>query len=125
MTLLDIEHSIRPNFVWDKEPHRRWFTDKKIEGDVTLGMTMFAGVSRFHGFREKDVLKHTGMTKSQYTSSVARFKRQLAEYQAYESNHFEAFEPAKRFHNKLLLIQNHIKLNHQGREYISLADLEF
>ncbi len=124
MTLADIEKAVRPQFVWDKEQGREWYTSKKIEGDTTLGMTMFVGVSRFHGFKDQDILKYMNISRSLLLASSQRFKRNMSEFQAQESTGLE-YNSACRFHNKLVMIQSYIKLHYHGREYLSLADFEF
>lgn len=123
MNLSELAKGVRSHFTWEKD--RYWHTSQDIEGDVTSGLAMFVGVSKYHGFDEPKVLEFLCITRSQYQNYLRLFRSRLREYQQLESTGMTIFEPSRRFYNKLTMIQNYVAINYGAKGYLGLVDFEF
>lgn len=135
MTLNEIEKALRPQFVWNSEPHKRWqvVSRRPSTEDVgnhidesTLGMIVFAGISYLNGFKSKEVFDFLEIDRRKHTGYLVQFKKALDQERNSQINELynDMSDLNKRIIAKTVLVQNALKLSSKDT-FLTLADVEF
>ena len=117
MTLLQLEEIVRPQFLWDKQDGRQWFTIEKFANNFSgakIGIQVFSGVALMFGFSEEEIAKHCGVEKKLLATYKSNFVKAYNECFMASVNtlYQEGSFTSKRMMAKTRLVINAIKLTY-------------
>jgi hypothetical protein len=133
ITLKQIEETLKPNFIFDKDGdmqyetgihQHRLKTSFKAEGSRTAALIVFIGAAYFNGYKKADIIHYLEINKTQFDGLFARFIAAYNQYSFCEISHLYSEQTTeKRLIAKYRLICNALKLQQPKELFVSLADL--
>ncbi len=115
MNLEQIEKSMRPQFIWDREGLKLLQTDENMEGSKDVGRIIFVGLTDMYGIAQKDVREYLDLSYDVYRHCLTEFRERYKSYLNRDGNN-------KRFGNKVGLCLNAIKFNYNTKPFLNLTD---
>jgi len=117
MTLPQLEEIVRPQFLWDKQDGRQWFTIEKFGNNLSgakMGIQVFSGVALMFDFSEDEIAKHCGVEKRLLATYKANFIKAYNEcfMASVSSLYQEGSFTSKRMMAKTRLVINAIKVTY-------------
>jgi hypothetical protein len=128
MQLTELEEILRPNFVWDEKPGRKWYvadTDKL--GHQSAALIVFCGAAWTCGFKDSDVYDYLDIEKHKHFAYLSRFRNAIRQYQAstmYELYNMDDTSLEGKVMKKYRIVENALKLKANGK-FLSLSAIEF
>jgi hypothetical protein len=122
--LEQLEKSVRPQFVWDREGLKPLQTSEDFEGSKGLGRLVFTGLADMIGIDSKDVMEYLDMEYDSHRSKIQTFRSDYKEAleRVQDGTIFLIDDSIKSFYMKVRLCLNSINHSRSREEFVKIEN---
>ena len=114
--LSNLETYMKPNFIWNADPHKPLQTNELMEGSKEIARTVFTGIANMYGFPIRDICEYLDIGRDGYSDKIQTFR---AVYKNGVAGRYMGREAA-RIYRKTRLVLNTIQTNTKTNPYVKM-----